>query len=133
MNTTRTHQSLIVAAIVALAFSGCAITPAAEIEPAPQRAPAAPLDRAGTVLPNDNDPRGYHGLASISGATGMPTASSESPSAVPSQTPRANDNDPRGHHRLPAIEGADGFGIPARQLVSDDDPRGYHGLPQTRR
>ncbi len=133
MNTTRTNQSLIAAAIVALALSGGATTQAAEPNPVPMHAPAAPLDRAAALLQNDNDPRGYHDLASISGATGMPTGTAASPSAAPPPTPRVNDNDPRGHHQLPAIEGADGFGVPAPPLVSDDDPRGHHGLPQTRR
>lgn len=135
MNTTRTHQSLIAATIVALALTGCATSQASEPNPvpAPQQAPSAPLDRAGAFLKSDNDPRGYHGTASISGATGMPTAASESPSTVPAPTPRVNDNDPRGHHDLPAIEGADGFGVPTAPQVSDDDPRGYHPMPNTRR
>ena len=136
MNTTRTHQSLVAAIIVALAFTGCAMTPAAESNPvpAPQKPPSAPLDRAGALLQNDNDPRGHHGLASISGATGMPTGTAGSASAdTTGPTPRVNDNDPRGHHQLPAIEGADGFGIPAPPLVSDDDPRGFHHLPRSSR
>ena len=135
MNTTRTHQSLIAATIVALALAGCATTPAAESNPvpAPQQAPSAPLDRAGALLQNDNDPRGYHGAASISGATGIPTGASGSPSTDAEPTARVNDNDPRGRHDLPAIEGADGFGVSMEPLVSDDDPRGYHYLPRSAR
>ena len=129
MNATRTHESLIAAAIVALALSGCATAQAAEPNPVPLRAPAAPLDHAGAFLQNDNDPRGYHGLASISGATGMPTTTGD----TSKPTARVNDNDPRGHHQLPAIEGADAFGVPAPPLVSDDDPRGFHHLPRSSR
>ena len=129
MNTTRTHQSLIAAVVVALALTGCATALAAETNPvpAPQKPPSAPLDRAGAFLQNDNDPRGYHGLASISGATGMPTTTGD----TSKPTARVNDNDPRGHHQLPAVEGADGFGVPAPPLVSDDDPRGFHHLPRS--
>lgn len=132
MNTTRTNQSLIAATIVALALTGCAATQAAEPNPvpAPQQAPSAPLDRAAALLKNDNDPRGYHGAASITGATGMPTGTPGSSSTDAEPTARVNDNDPRGHHDLPAIEGADGFGVPTEPLVSDDDPRGHHHLPR---
>jgi len=132
MNTTRTHQSLIAATIVALALTGCAAQ-AAESNPVPPPQ-QAPLDRASVFLQNDNDPRGYHGLASISGATGMPTGTAVSASGDTSKpTARVNDNDPRGHHPLPAIEGADGFGVPAPSIVSDDDPRGFHHLPRSSR
>ncbi len=133
MNTTRTNQSLIAAAIVALALAGCATTQGAESNPfrAPKQVSAAMLDRIGAMLPSDNDPRGHHGLASITGATGMPTSSAASADSEPPV--RVNDNDPRGHHDLPAIEGADGFGVPAAPLVSDDDPRGYHPLPRSAR
>ncbi|GAA1765443.1 hypothetical protein [Agromyces humatus] len=130
MNTTRLPHSLAAAAIVGLALSGCATTQAAAPDPAPQRAPSAQLDSAAAILQNDNDPRGYHGLASISGMTGMPTQTSES--STPPPTPRVNDNDPRGHHRLPAIEGADGFGVPAPRMC-DVDPRGHHVLSRLRR
>ena len=135
MNTTRTHQSLVAAIIVALAFTGCAMTPAeSNLVPAPQKPLSAPLDRTGAALQNDNDPRGHHGLASISGATGMPTGTAGSASRdATGPTPRLSDDDPRGHHQLPAIEGADGFGIPAAPLVSDDDPRGFHHLPRSSR
>ncbi|GAA1765458.1 hypothetical protein [Agromyces humatus] len=136
MNTTHEHRSLVVAvAIVVLALSGCAATPAdgPSLVSAHQQAAEARLDRAAAPLPSDNDPRGYHRLAPISGMTGLPPQTSEQPRTAPSPTPRVNDNDPRGHHRLPAIEGADGFGVPTPPLVSDDDPRGHHLLPQTRR
>ena len=135
MNTTCTHQSLIAATIVALALSGNAAQ-AAESNPvpAPQQAQTAPLDRASAYLQNDNDPRGYHSLASINGATGMPTGIDGSSNVETTKpTARVNDNDPRGHHRLPAIEGADQFGVPASPLVSDDDPRGFHHLPRSSR